>query len=432
VNWFKHLAPEAQAAVIAAAVAALTAMVTAISTATNLVLKARLDRRAVIAEERGVRRDLYRKYADPLTSAAESLYWRLHEVFEDGRSGYLAPGGGRTRFEHYKASSTRYRLASLLGWMTALQRELTLCNAEPDKSVAAMRNALSDLEYAMAEGGHIERYRAAKLAELWGLELTKVDVAGRAIDPIIDRCRHENRADSVARLDQDQQMGLLREVASVLCRHSSPTVVSPELIEATRDEAIAALTTREAWIYRDWQSAIGDWMLIQNSDGARRFDVRGYRSFVAREIQPEGDDTEWLSRLHEVTDDLDVQSDPLHDARIEQLRHVYSAVATLILRFSRRRARALGSRRRDPKGRGGDLQWRADLRDRATIAPVRFRMTIALVRLTTRPGDRFCDASVVQIADPDDRLVSRAIVAAGRAFTSAGRRPIVRLSGVDR
>lgn len=96
-----------QAAVIAGAVAVLAALVTAISTATNLVLKDRLDRRAAAAEERGLRRALYRNYADPLTSAAESLYWRLHEIFEDGRSGYLAPGGGRTRFETYKASSTR-------------------------------------------------------------------------------------------------------------------------------------------------------------------------------------------------------------------------------------------------------------------------------------------------------------------------------------
>jgi hypothetical protein len=217
VSWFKHLTPAAQAAVIAAAVAVLTALVTAISTATNLVLKARLDRRAAVAEERGLRRDLYRKYADPLTSAAESLYWRLHEIFEDGRSGYLAPGGGRTRFEHYKASSTRYRLACLLGWMTALQKELTLCNAQPDKSVAAMRGALGDLEYAMAEGGHIEQYKATKLAELWRLELTRVDAAGRAIDPIVDRCRHENRVDSVACLGRDQQTSLLQEVASALC-----------------------------------------------------------------------------------------------------------------------------------------------------------------------------------------------------------------------
>jgi hypothetical protein len=58
-------------------------------------------------------------------------------------------------------------------------------------------------------------------------------------------------------------------------------------------------------------------MLIQNADGARRFDVRS--SFAATEMPSDGEDKEWLTRLHEVTDDLDVQSDPLHDARIEQL-----------------------------------------------------------------------------------------------------------------
>jgi hypothetical protein len=333
VNWFRHLAPEAQAAVIAGGVAALTGLVTAISTATNVLLQARLDRRAAAAEQRGLRRELYRKYADPLTSAAQSLYWRFHEIFEDGRSGYLAPGGGQTRFETYKASSTRYRLACLIGWMTGLQKELTLCNAQPDKSVAAMRKALADLEYAMAEGGHIERYKAAKLAELWQLEITNLDAAGRAIDPIVDRCRHENGVGSVSSLHRDQQLTLLRDIALVLREHSDGTEVGVDTIGTTCDEAVAALTTREAWIYRDWQAAIGDWMLIDNPGGARRFDVRSYRSFFAAEADPQPDDEEWLRRLSEVTDSLDVQSDPLRDARIEQLRQVYSAVATLMVRF---------------------------------------------------------------------------------------------------
>jgi hypothetical protein len=74
-------------------------------------------------------------------------------------------------------------------------------------------------------------------------------------------------------------------------------------------------------------------MLTQDPEGVRRFDVRSYRSFVDAEMQPDGDDQEWLARLHEVTDHLDVQSDPVHDARIEQLRQVYSAVASLLLRF---------------------------------------------------------------------------------------------------
>jgi hypothetical protein len=100
-------------------------------TVPNVLLQARLDRRAAATEQRGLRRELYRKYADPLTSAAQALYWRFREIFEDGRSGYLAPGGGQTRFETYKASSTRYRLACLLGWMTGLQKELTLVMPSP-------------------------------------------------------------------------------------------------------------------------------------------------------------------------------------------------------------------------------------------------------------------------------------------------------------
>ena len=126
------------------------------------------------------------------------------------------------------------------------------------------------------------------------------------------------------------------------------------MIEATREEAVGALVTREAWIYRDWQAAIGDWMLIHDSEGVRRFDVRSYRSFVGAELEPNGDDKEWIARLREVTDDLDVQGDPLHElessssAGLLRGRHLNPPVP-------RCGARAIGSRSDDRREREGDL-----------------------------------------------------------------------------
>jgi hypothetical protein len=246
----------------------LTALVTAIGTATNIVLKDRLDRRAAASTARELQRELYRKYADPLTTAAESLYWRLREIFESGRSGYLGPGGGLTSFERYKVSSTLYRIAALLGWKAALTRELTLCNAQPDRSVGPMRQALDKLESALAQGSHIERDKAIRLTELWGVEGIEADAAGQDIDVVVDRCRHQNGVASVADLDGEQRNLLLLDVADALIIRIEHQAVPTETISSTSHEAIAALSIKQAWIYRDWQDAIGEWMLRENATGA--------------------------------------------------------------------------------------------------------------------------------------------------------------------
>lgn len=332
MNWFKELNPAVQAALIAGAVGVLTALVTAIGTATNIALKDRLDRRATASAARELQRDLYRKYADPLTTAAESLYWRLREIFESGRSGYLGPDGGLTSFERYKASSTLYRVAALLGWRAALRRELTLSNAQPDRSVGPMREALDGLESALAEGSHIEREKAIGLAALWGIEGIAADTAGQDIDVVVDRCRHQNGVGSVADLDSEQRNLLLRDVADTLIMRIEHQGVSTEIIAGTSDEAIAALSVRQAWIYRDWQDAIGDWMLRENAAGARRFDVMGYRTFSDIEREPTNGDAAWMELLRALTDEFEL-GDERQDARIAQLRGVFEAAANLIVQF---------------------------------------------------------------------------------------------------
>jgi hypothetical protein len=61
-------------------------------------------------------RETYRRFAEPLTDAASALFWRLREIFETPGGGYyLERGGGESLFESYKASSTRFRIAALLG-----------------------------------------------------------------------------------------------------------------------------------------------------------------------------------------------------------------------------------------------------------------------------------------------------------------------------
>jgi hypothetical protein len=187
MHWFSDLAPTLQVAVLAGAVAIAAAVITAISTAVNVWLNAWLAGKAQAKAERTIRRETYRKYADPLTSAAESLFWRLHEIYGSDRGDYLHRGRGLTRYERHKASSTRYRIAALLGWMVALRKELVLSNAQPDATVRPLRDALDGVQKSLAEGAHIEVSSAEALAKIWKVSGLDIDRAGWDINSTVKR-----------------------------------------------------------------------------------------------------------------------------------------------------------------------------------------------------------------------------------------------------
>lgn len=79
-------------------------------------------------EEKKQKIEVYKKYAEPLGKSAESMFWRLDEIFFDStKAKFLERGKVITDFDNYKYISTLYRLGSLLGWIAAIKKSsLTL------------------------------------------------------------------------------------------------------------------------------------------------------------------------------------------------------------------------------------------------------------------------------------------------------------------
>lgn len=136
-NWLSALDARLQTGIIAAAVTLIGILLKDL--VINRLQERRHTRQSVLS--------VYRSYADPLTSAATHLLWRLNEIFYK-ESYYLKPEGEPTEFERYKQISTLYRMASLLGWIQAYRRELAfLPEAAPGK-LRPLREAITDFEEA--------------------------------------------------------------------------------------------------------------------------------------------------------------------------------------------------------------------------------------------------------------------------------------------
>lgn len=280
-------------------------------------------------------RETYQKYADPLALSSTDLFWRLREVFEASGAGFYLKGHAHlAKYEHYKALSTLYRLGNLLGWIRALRRELLFLPRTNPEEVAKLELALRRFTSALAEGGHVESQRVRSLTRLWGIgEDASPDAIRRAgiqIDWRFKNFLHEKSASSASDLSDSDALELSQKIADAMTAAFGCKSVAKRVISETLNRAMTYLSVREAWVYRDWQAAIGDVMLRETQPGVRFFEVIGYKDFETLCLEGREGDRTWMRRLNAVIDDLDIHGDRSEDARIEQLRTVYIATAEII------------------------------------------------------------------------------------------------------
>jgi hypothetical protein len=90
---------------------------------------------------------------------------------------------------------------------------------------------------------------------------------------------------------------------------------------------------KEAYIYRDWQAAIGDLMIRQDKDRTRHFAVHGFGTFEDMILEGRKDKqsnvARWFDRLEGLLHDLDMAREGTFDARREQLRKLYKCCIKL-------------------------------------------------------------------------------------------------------
>lgn len=263
----------------------------------------------------------FEKYAQPIAASCSDLFWRLREVFSQQRSEtYLKGHEHRTKYEHYKALSTLYRLAGVIAWIRALRRELVYIPGSDFSKVKALDSALQAFSSALADGGHVEVRRVKSLMRALDVDTQSPDDSiarsGSVLRRQVDQYLQEREAASVEHLTPGQQKELTRTLSDGLVESLDCHQVTHEKIEQNIDRAVASLTVREAYVYRDWQSAIGDLMLREAHVGQRKFETLGFREFESICRQGQEEEKIWLRRLNAVIDDLDVSGDQEKDAAL--------------------------------------------------------------------------------------------------------------------
>ncbi|RYE57579.1 MAG: hypothetical protein EOP18_02525 [Rhizobiaceae bacterium] len=283
-----------------------------------------------------VHRDLVRLYADPLREAVKTLGFRLVEIVEKRQARYLMAEAPHIPFFEYKRISTLYRIAAVLGWIQAIRRERSYL--DPDQASGSVGMiAIDELGETLADGTHVELHRLTELCALW--HVTDVEETKKApIAALIDGDRAEflaAKAKLAARdLSVDEQAELSAKCADIL-RREAAVEISVEIVAATVVQAAAIFGIKEAYLYRDWQSAIGDMMLIEDQVGARHFSVMGFGRFedlylaAHRSSKKRSIELRWFDRLERIVHDVDMAQSGMFDARRELLQTLLAKCRTL-------------------------------------------------------------------------------------------------------
>lgn len=113
----------------------------------------------------------------------------------------------------------------------------------------------------------------------------------------------------------------------ITSKTNQPTI-EIQLIEERREAAIIEIAREFCWIYRDWQSAIGEEMIEKIEGAKRRFDIIGFSKFGDKYSS-----SEWLQRIGHLFANLDVSVDDKYDSRVSQLKKVFGSVVNMIVAF---------------------------------------------------------------------------------------------------
>lgn len=269
-------------------------------------------------------------YRIRLFRACQAFLARLHEMYRV-RSHYLWPEAPQSDFYSYKYKSSVYRLCVLLGWIRAYRLQEAILSFPDNVNRHDLSKAMDGVTSALADGQGVEMYVANAICRILKVEPTRVpaDTLARfsvQIDHLVQKYTMDNDANTILDLKDEPQAAFIKELLT-LATFQTDKQTTPQ----QRKEILKEVSIRLGLIYRDWQQAIGDFMIIKPENGDSSYQVIGYKPFEATWDAPVTDEgKKWARRAEKIFHGLDLRVDHSTDSRIQQLDNVYISTYNLL------------------------------------------------------------------------------------------------------
>jgi len=285
-------------------------------------------------EQKRVEYDTYKRYSKPIMFAAETLAWRLREVLMF-KGAFLLPDAPMNGFFKYKFDSTVYRLCALIGWIRAAKKEHSYLEGYNSAKNPKIREAINDFQRVLADGSHVEVSIFEELSKLHSLEIKEItppvrQEIGVEIEKIVFKYIPDQVKKNVSNLEEEEQIEMVHSIMDFICKKTNQEDLEKSAIQDKIEVSIDEIAREFCWIYRDWQNAIGDEMIIQLEDSFRHFDVIGFGEFIEKHEK-----SDWLKKVDNLFSNLDVSIDNRFDTRVSQVKRIYITLINLIHEFDK-------------------------------------------------------------------------------------------------
>lgn len=278
-------------------------------------------------EDSKSKKQTFQIYAHPLLNSLEALVRRIDEIM-DLRGDYLLPDSPKNNFNNYKIISTNYRLYSFIAWLTALKLEFNQVSLNDSKKYKKIDQAIFDIECALADGQSIEMQVAKELSSLWEYDTSILNkkqtrILGIEIEKIINASAYPNETSWIKQQTTERKFEILLDLSQAIAKFLNAEPKSKKYIKAKIDQAIIEVSITQSLIYRDWQNAIGNFMLKENNGQLRRFDIMSFEEFELLFVKNENI---WIQRGRKLFDNLDFTANSKYDARIKQVKKLFCSL----------------------------------------------------------------------------------------------------------
>jgi hypothetical protein len=148
-----------------------------------------------------------------------------------------------------------------LGWIRCYRRERSYLDPADASRPNEIEDAVESLQRALADGPHVEDQRLKELLRIWvpsspTLEDQKMRDLAVAIDNTLRSILTREHKTHALELDEVAKEQLCSDAAKIISEGLNVNIPA-ELIAGERSRAIVFFGIKEAYVYRDWQQAIG-------------------------------------------------------------------------------------------------------------------------------------------------------------------------------
>ncbi len=156
---------------------------------------------------------VFRNYSGPLLYSLESLFWRLNEVLDSpGRGAFLRERANYSQYAEYKKISTIYRIAVVVGWLRAYEKELSVLHSSRITRLKEVNLAILRFRSALADGATIEAKRLSGLIELWQMpkpdDQHMFEATAILVENQLKEFIHQNQVANAEQLEPEEQLNI--------------------------------------------------------------------------------------------------------------------------------------------------------------------------------------------------------------------------------